>query len=75
MQLGPGKFFGEMAFFHEGKRRASVRASEHETVEVLALSYAQLSELLDQSEVTRDWLQQKADRHERENAALRGVTS
>ena len=75
MQLGAGKFFGEMAFFHEGKRRASVRASESGPVEVLALTYNQLNELLDQSDVTRDWLQQMADRHEKENAALRGVAS
>ena len=27
LQLGPGKFFGEMAFFHDRKRKASVRAS------------------------------------------------
>jgi ABC-type lipoprotein export system ATPase subunit len=75
LQLGPGKFFGEMAFFHEVKRRASIRASESGAVEVLALGYDQLNELLNQSEVTRDWLHQKADRHEKENAALRGVKS
>jgi ABC-type lipoprotein export system ATPase subunit len=75
LQLGPGKFFGEMAFFHEGKRRASVRASESGPVEVLSLTYNQLDELLDQSEATRDWLHQMADRHEVENARLRGVPS
>ena len=75
LQLGPGKFFGEMAFFHNGKRRASVRASESGPVEVLALRYDQLNELLNQSEVTRDWLRQMADRHEKENTALRGATS
>jgi ABC-type lipoprotein export system ATPase subunit len=75
LQLGPGKFFGEMAFFHDGKRRASVRASESGPVEVLALRYDQLNELLNQSEVTRDWLRQMADRHEKENTALRGATS
>jgi len=71
LQLGPGKFFGEMAFFHEGRRRASVRAAESGPVEVLALGYDQLNELLSQSEVTRDWLHQMADRHERENIAFR----
>jgi ABC-type lipoprotein export system ATPase subunit len=75
LQLGPGKFFGEMAFFHDGRRRASVRASESGPVEVLTLGYDQLNELLNQSEVTRDWLQQKADRHEQENIALRGEKS
>jgi CRP-like cAMP-binding protein len=73
LQLGPGKFFGEMAFFHDGRRRASVRASESGPVEVLTLGYDQLNELLNQSEVTRDWLHQKADRHEKENIALRGA--
>jgi ABC-type lipoprotein export system ATPase subunit len=67
LQLGPGKFFGEMAFFHERKRHASVRASESGPVEVLAIPYEQLDELLNQSEVTREALHQMADRHEREN--------
>ncbi len=35
LQLGPGKFFGEMAFFHGRRRHASVRASESGPVEVL----------------------------------------
>jgi CRP-like cAMP-binding protein len=71
MQLGPGKFFGEMAFFHERRRWASIRASESGPVEVLALNYDQLNELLDQSEVTRDVLHQMADRHEKENLKRR----
>src|SRR5512133_3957467 len=72
LQLGAGKFFGEMAFFHDRKRKASVRASEHESVEVLAISYDQLEGLLDQSESTRDWLRQIADRNTEQSAALRG---
>jgi ABC-type lipoprotein export system ATPase subunit len=72
-QLGPGKFFGEMGFFHDRKRQASVRASERGAVEVLALSYDQLSELLNQSEVTRDFLHQIADQNEQRSATLRGV--
>ena len=74
LQLGPGKVFGEMAFFHERKRRASVRASESGPVEVLALGYDQLDELLSQSEVTREALHQMADKHEKENVALREVS-
>jgi ABC-type lipoprotein export system ATPase subunit len=73
LQLGPGKVFGEMAFFHERKRRASVRAAESGPVEVLALGYDQLDELLKESEVTREALHQMADRHEAENLALRGI--
>jgi len=75
LQLGPGKVFGEMAFFHERKRRASVRASESGPVEVLVLGYDQLDELLSQSEATREALHQMADKHEKENVALRGVPS
>ncbi len=75
LQLGPGKIFGEMAFFHERKRHASVRASESGPVEVLVLQYDQLDELLSQSEVTREALHQMADKHEAENIRLRGVPS
>jgi hypothetical protein len=39
---------------------------------VLAISYDQLEELLDQSESTRDWLRQIADRNTEQSAALRG---
>jgi len=72
LQLGPGKILGEMGFFHERKRRASVRASEYNPVEVLCLSYDQLDELLRQSETTREALHQMADKHEEENIKRRG---
>ena len=75
MQLGPGKFFGEMAFFHDRKRQASVRASERGPVEVLAISYDQLEQLLDQSEATRDFLRKIAESNEQRSAALRGASS
>jgi ABC-type lipoprotein export system ATPase subunit len=75
MQLGPGKFFGEMAFFRDRRRQASVRAGESGSVEVLAISYDQLDELLSQSDSTRDWLRQIADRNQQRSAALRGVPS
>jgi len=75
LQLGPGKILGEMAFFHERKRRASVRASESGPVEVLVLGYDQLDELLSQSEATREALHQMADRHEEENLMRRGASS
>ncbi len=75
LQLGPGKVFGEMAFFHERKRRASVRASESGSAEVLAIGYDQLDKLLSQSETTREALHQMADRNEAENIALRGEPS
>ena len=75
LQLGPGKVFGEMAFFHERKRHASVRASERGPVEVLVLGYDKLDELLSQSESTRETLHRMADKHEAENIAFRGAPS
>ena len=75
VQLGPGKYFGEMEFFHERRLRASVRASEAGPVEVLIIGYDKLEELLNQSEVTRDTLHQYADKREEENVKHRGVKS
>jgi len=67
LQLGPGKYFGEIAFFHNSKTTASVRAAESGPVEVLAIRYDQLNRLLGESEATREALQQAAERHEQEN--------
>ena len=75
LELGPGKYFGEMEFFHERRSRASIRACESCPVEVLAISYDQLNELLGQSEVTRETLHKMADKHKAENLARRGATS
>jgi putative ABC transport system ATP-binding protein len=74
LQLGPGKYFGEMEFFHEHKNRASIRASESTAVEVLALDYDTLNALLKESGPTLEALQQAADLHEKENLNKRGVT-
>ena len=71
LQLGPGKVLGEMAFFHERKRRASVRAAESGPAELLSISYDDLDELLKESEATREALHKMADRHEEQNIALR----
>jgi ABC-type lipoprotein export system ATPase subunit len=73
MELGPGRYFGEMEFFHEHRNRASIRACESCAVETLTISYDQLNELLNQSEVTREALHQAADRHEQENVERRGA--
>ena len=70
-QLGPGKYFGEIAFFHHGKSNASVRAAESGPVEALGIHYDELHELLQESEVTRDVLHQAAHRHEQENLEWR----
>lgn len=71
LQLGPGKYFGEISFFHQTKSNASVRASDSNEVEVLGIRYDQLNELLNESEVTREALHQAADRHEQENIEFR----
>jgi ABC-type lipoprotein export system ATPase subunit len=73
VQLGPGKYFGEMEFFHDRRSRASVRASQAGAAEVLAIGFEELGKLLSQSEATRETLHQFADRHEEENAGRRGV--
>jgi ABC-type lipoprotein export system ATPase subunit len=75
LQLGPGKVLGEMAFFHDRRRKASVRASERGSVDVLAISYEDLDQLLSQSEITREALHRMADKHEAENIALRRIPS
>jgi ABC-type lipoprotein export system ATPase subunit len=75
LQLGPGKVFGEMGFFHDRRRKASVRASERGPVEVLAISYEDLDKLLSQSEETREALHQMAKQREADGLALRGAPS
>jgi ABC-type lipoprotein export system ATPase subunit len=72
VQLGPGKYFGEMEFFHEHRNQASIRAYEGGPVEVLALDYSTLSALLEESESTREALKKAAELHEQENVRRRG---
>ena len=73
LELGPGKYFGEMEFFHEHRNRASIRACESCPAEVLAIDYETLNTLLSESEPTREALHQAADRHEQENVDWRGT--
>ena len=75
LQLGPAKIFGEMGFFHDRRRKAHVRASESGAVEVLAISYDDLDQLLSQSEVTREALHQMVHQREADGLALRGAPS
>jgi ABC-type lipoprotein export system ATPase subunit len=67
VQLGPGKYFGEMEFFHERRSRASIRACPACPVEVLVLDYESLSSILSESKATREALHHAADQHEAEN--------
>jgi CRP-like cAMP-binding protein len=74
LQLGPGKLFGEMGFFHDRRRKASVRASERAPVEVLVMGYDDLDQLLSQSETTREALHELAKKREADGqAVLRGA--
>ena len=75
LQIGPGQIFGEMGFFHDRRRKASVRASESGPVEVLVLSYEELDKLLVQSESTREALHKMAKKREADGLALRGAPS
>src|SRR5512142_1771129 len=71
LELGPGKYFGEMEFFHERRNHASIRACPSCPVEVLSISYDDLNALLGASETTREVLHQAADQHEDENQDTR----
>jgi ABC-type lipoprotein export system ATPase subunit len=72
-QMGPGQYFGEMEFVHGQSRSASVRASENGSpVEVLALSYETLSDLLDKSETTYQEIQHIANERKKQNVEIRG---
>lgn len=73
LQLGPGKYFGEIEFFHERRNRASIRAYEAGSVEVLRMDYKTLSDLLKKSEPTLEALHESADLHEKENVEHRGI--
>ena len=75
LQLEPGKIFGEMGFFHDRRRQASVRASERGPVEVLVVSYDDLDQLLSESEATREALHQMARKRAADGLALRGAAS
>jgi CRP-like cAMP-binding protein len=75
LQLGPGMVFGEMGFFHDRRRKASVRASERGPVEVLSIAYDDLDQLLSQSESTREALHQMAKKRLADGLALRGAPS
>jgi ABC-type lipoprotein export system ATPase subunit len=70
--LEPGQYFGEMQLLHGKRRSASVRASEHESVEVLSLDYDTLRTLLDESEPTREALLRVAGQRQQENASVMG---
>jgi ABC-type methionine transport system ATPase subunit len=71
-QLGEGQYFGEMELLHGHGRAASVRASEHNPVEVLALDYETLNSLLSESEATREALSRTAKERQQQNKKVLG---
>lgn len=71
-QLTEGQYFGEMQLLHGHGRSASVRASEHNPVEVLALDYETLGSLLDESEATRQAILSKANERQQQNKEILG---
>ena len=71
-QLGEGQYFGEMELLHGHGRAASVRASEHTPVEVLALDYETLSSLLSESEATRQAMVRTAKERQQQNKKILG---
>lgn len=71
-QLDEGQFFGEMQLLHGHGRSASVRAAEHNPVEVLALDYDTLGGLLKESESTRQALLATAEERQQKNKEILG---
>ena len=71
-QLTEGQYFGEMQLLHGHGRSASVRASEHTPVEVLALDYETLGNLLEESEATRQAILEKANERQQQNREILG---
>jgi ABC-type lipoprotein export system ATPase subunit len=71
LELAPGKYFGEIEFFHDRRSRASIRAGRGGPVEVLKMDYETLAGLLGESASTREALRQAAELHEQENLTRR----
>jgi len=71
-QLGEGQYFGEMQLLHGHGRSASVRASEHTPVEVLALDYETLGKMLEESEATRQAMLATANKRHQKNREILG---
>ncbi|MBN1304438.1 MAG: ATP-binding cassette domain-containing protein [Anaerolineales bacterium] len=69
--LSPGAFFGEVELLKGGKAIASVRASQDEPVELLALSRGQFLELVKNSALTEDAIGHIVQQRLKENKAGR----
>jgi len=71
MRPGPGEYFGEVELMRGGKNIATIRAVQDAPVDVVTLDRQTFSELLAESESTRDALSMIADRRAAENVATR----
>jgi ABC-type lipoprotein export system ATPase subunit len=69
---GPGEYFGEIELMRETESIATVRAVVDSPVEIVALDRQTFTELLSESEETRDAMQQIVDARTSENLAARG---
>ena len=70
-RLGEGQYFGEIEVLQGRKNAATVRASEHSLVELVALDRDAIDTILDESDPTRAALEKIAAEHIKENIAAR----
>ncbi len=68
-RLGPGQYFGEVELMRGGKNIATIRPLPGTDVEVIALDRATFTELLSESNPTREALAQIAETRVAENVA------
>jgi putative ABC transport system ATP-binding protein len=68
-QFGPGQYFGEIEMLQGGTRTATVRAAEGEPVELVALDRETFSNLMNESDTTREALTRLAEKRLAENIA------
>ena len=73
--MNPGQYFGEIKLVRGGPSTASVRASPHMPVEVVALDKATFKELLAESEATREAIERIAAERLAENIETRSSAS
>jgi CRP-like cAMP-binding protein len=71
MRPGPGEYFGEVELMKNTQNIATVRAVMDAPVEVIALDRDTFTQLLHESESTRDALEIIAERRAAENVATR----
>jgi ABC-type lipoprotein export system ATPase subunit len=68
---GPGQYFGEIEMLRGGRRRATIRAAPGTPVEVVAIDRATFTNLMNESDATRQALERVAELRLAENSARR----